>query len=43
MAPQGSGLMSYHDDDVPYEELDSSVVDLVRALNAFAGIKTIGS
>jgi hypothetical protein len=29
--------------DVPYEELDSNVVDLVRALNAFAGIKTIGS
>ena len=36
-------MMPCHDDNVPYGELDSNVLNLVRALNAFAGIKTIGS
>ncbi len=28
---------------IPYYELDTNIVDLVRALNAFPGITTIGS
>lgn len=30
-------------DDVPYDELDPNIVWLVRTLNAFDGIRTIGS
>jgi len=28
---------------IPYAELDKNIVKLVRALNAFEGIETIGS
>lgn len=29
--------------DVPYEELDENIVNLVRAINSFPGIFTVGS